>query len=72
MWIKKKLEFQFSLELSMKSTQIKNSKSITLENIFKRTGINSGSEDANQNREPVTLSLFPEYFEDEDERFFHF
>ncbi len=32
-----------------------------------RTGINSGSEDVNNIREPVTLSLFPEYFEDEDE-----
>ena len=32
-----------------------------------KTGINSGNEDPNQRREPVTLSLFPEYLEDDDE-----
>lgn len=32
-----------------------------------KTGINSGTEDPEQKREPITLCLFPEYFEDEDE-----
>ena len=32
-----------------------------------KTGVNSGADDT-YTREPVTLSLYPEYFEDNDEK----
>jgi len=32
-----------------------------------KTGINSGADDT-YTREPISLSLFPEYFEDHDEK----